>query len=176
MIEIQIKGVAAELTLGNYMPSDATIFNNWEDFYHYNDLIHQSQLIMDHVTEIQIKQDGEVIFTGKIPDAHVHAQKSFSPVLENRALYLRTECVEEAIYQCQFETENFDKMKLKFETQDFDALFKIGNSFLSKMKYDDKLVDLEWKSAKPIGNICVLCRYENGYLLPLYDAVNKMTK
>lgn len=173
MIEIQIKGIAAELTLGNYMPTDSSIFNNWEDFYHYNDLIHQSQLMMEHVAEIQIKQDGEVVFTGKIPAVYIHAQKSFSPVMENRALYLRTECVEEAIFHCQFEIENFDKKKLRFETQDYDALFKVGQSFLSKMKYDDNVLNLEWKSAKPIGNICVLCRFENGYFVPVYDAVNK---
>ena len=175
MIHIQIKGIAAELTLGNYMPKDTTIFNNWEDFFHYNDLIHESQLMMEHVSEIEIKQDDEVIFTGKIPFAHVHAQKSTSPVLENKALYLRTECVEEAIFQCEFEAENFDKMKLKFETQDYDLLFKVGNSFLAKMLYDDKVQNLEWKSAKPIGNICVLCRFENGFLVPIYDAVNKVS-
>jgi len=25
-----------------------------------------------------------------------------------------------------------------------------------------------------VGNICVLCRFENGYLVPVYDAVNKI--
>ncbi|MEI7502010.1 MAG: hypothetical protein WCJ61_01885 [Paludibacter sp.] len=175
MIQIQIKGIAAELTLGNYMPKDTTIFNNWEDFFHYNDLIHQSQLMMEHVSEIEIKQDDNVIFTGKIPATHIHAQKSTSPVLQNRALYLRTECVEEAIFQCEFEVENFDKMKLRFETQDYDLLFKVGNSFLSKVLYDQSVLDLEWKSAKPVGNLCVLCRFENGFLVPIYDAVNKVS-
>jgi len=173
MIEIQLKGISAELTLGNYMPSDTTIFNNWEDFYHYNDLIHESQLLMEHITEIQIKQDGIEIFTGKIPASHVFQQKSFSPIMENSSLYLRTECVEEATYVCKLETEDFNKMKLKFETQDYDALFKVGNSFLNKIKYEDKELDIKWISAKPVGNICVLCRFDNGYLRPIYDAVNK---
>lgn len=174
MIQIQLKGISAELTLGNYMPKDTTIFNNWEDFFNYNDLIHNSLLMMEHISEIEIKRDNEIIFTGKIPSAHIYPQKSSSPVLENSALYLRTECVEEAIYQCEFETENFDKMKLKFETQDYDSLFKVGNSFLSKILYDQTILELEWKSAKPIGNICVLCRFENGFLVPIYDAVNKV--
>lgn len=174
MIQIQLKGISAELTLGNYMPKDTTIFDNWEDFFNYNDLIHNSQLMMEHISEIEIKQDNEVIFTGKIPATAIQPQKSFSPVFENSALYLRTECVEEAIYYCEFETESFDKMKLKFETQDYDSLFKVGNSFLSKILYDQKKLELEWKSAKPIGNICVLCRFENGFLVPIYDAVNKV--
>ena len=174
MIQLQLKGISAELTLGNYMPKDTTIFNNWEDFFHYNDLIHNSQLLMEHISEIEIKQDNEVIFTGKIPATSIQPQKSSSPAFENNALYLRTECAEEAIYQCSFETENFDKMKLVFETQDYDSIFKVSNSFLTKVLYDKNILDLEWKSAKPIGNICVLCRFENGYLTPIYDAVNKV--
>ena len=39
-ITIQLSGIAAELVLGNYMPTDPTIMKNWEEFYHYNDLIH----------------------------------------------------------------------------------------------------------------------------------------
>ncbi len=173
-IHIQLTGVAAELALGNYMPKDATIFNNWEDFFHYNDLIHESQLLADYISEIQIKQDDEVIFTGKIPPSQLTAQKSYSPVLKQKALYLRTECAEQAVYQCTLEAENFDKMKLTFETQDYDLLFKVGNCFLSKVKYDGLELNLEWISAKPIGNICLLCHFDNGYLVPVYDAVKKL--
>ena len=173
-IQITLKGVAAELTLGSYMPKDATIFNNWEDFFHFNDLIHVSQLLAEHISEIEIKQDAEVIFTGKIPAGQFKTQKSFLPVLKDKALYLRTECAEQAVYRCEFELEQFDKMKLMFETQDYDLLFKVGNSFLSKMTYEDKELNLEWVSAKPVGNICLLCRFENGYLVPVYDAVRKI--
>jgi len=175
-IHIQLTGVAAELTLGNYMPKDATIFNNWEDFYHFNDLVHCSQLLVEHISEIQITQDEQVIFTGKIPVAQFHAQKSFSPILLNRALYLRTECAEQAVYNCSFEVDKFDKMKLIFETQDYDMLFKVGQAFLSKILYDGKELELEWISGEPLGNICLLCRFENGYLVPIYDAVNNLTK
>ena len=173
-IQIQLIGVAAELVLGNYMPKDATIFNNWEDFYHYNDLIHQSQMLVEHISEIRIKQDEDVIFTGKIPVAHIHPQKSTAPVLVQSALYLRTECAEQAVYQCEFESESFDKMKLKFETQDYDLLFKVGKSFLSKVLYEDNELILDWISGKPVGNICVICRFENGFLVPVYDAVRKL--
>ena len=65
-------------------------------------------------------------------------------------------------------------MKLLFETQDYDLLFKVGISFLSKIIYDNQELNLEWVSAKPVGNICLLCRAENGYLVPLYDAVRKI--
>ncbi|MFT3752016.1 MAG: hypothetical protein QM800_03795 [Paludibacter sp.] len=173
-ITIQLTGVAAELVLGNYMPQDATIFNNWEDFYHYNDLIHVSQLLTDYISEIQISCDGEMVFNGQIPPAHIRPQKSMSPVLQHRALYLRTECAEQAVYRCEFETETFNKNLLSFETQDYDQLFKVGKSFLSKVQYGGRELGLEWISGKPVGNICVLCRFENGYLVPLYDAVNKL--
>lgn len=173
-ITIQLTGVAAELALGNYMPKDATIFNNWEDFYHFNDLIHVSQLLTDHISEIQISCDGEVVFSGQISPAHIRPQKSISPVLQHRALYLRTECAEQAVYRCEFETESFDKNLLSFETQDYDHLFKVGKSFLNKVQYDGRELGTEWISGKPVGNICVLCRFENGYLVPLYDAVNKI--
>ena len=173
-IQLTLKGIAAELTLGSYMPKDATIFNNWEEFYHYNDLIHVSQLLTEHVSEIEIRQDDEVIFTGKIPACQFTSQKSFSPVLKDKALYLRTECAEEAVYRCDFEVEQFDKMKLFFETQDYDLLFRVGSSFLSNMSYDGKELNPEWVSAKPVGNICLLCRFENGYLVPVYDAVRKI--
>jgi len=174
-IQIILKGVAAELTLGSYMPKDATIFNSWEDFYHFNDLIHVSQLLAEHISEIEIKKNDEVIFTGKIPACQFKAQKSFSPALKDSTLYLRTECAEQAIYQCEFETEQFDKMKLMFETQDYDLLFKVGNCFLSRTIYDGKELNLDWVNGKPVGNICLLCRAENGYLVPVYDAVRKLT-
>ncbi len=173
-IQIQLTGVAAELTLGNYMPKDATIFNNWEDFYHYNDLIHVSQLLVEHISEIKIMENEEVVFTGKIPIAHILQQKSTAPVLVERSVYLRTECAEQAVYRCEFETNDFNKMKLKFETQDYDLLFKVGKSYLSKVLYDNQELDLEWISGKPLGNICLLCRFENGFLVPLYDAVKKL--
>ncbi len=174
-IKIQLTGVATELTLGSYMPKDATIFNNWEDFYHYNDLIHESQLLSEYISEIQINSDEEVIFTGTIPATQLKPQKSYSPVFTNGALYLRTECAENAVYECELEVDDFDKMKLTFETQDYDMLFKVGNSFLSKVRYDGLELNLEWISAKPVGNICVLCWFENGYLMPVYDAVKKLT-
>ena len=65
-------------------------------------------------------------------------------------------------------------MKLMFETQDYDLLFKVGSSFLSKVTYDAKELNPEWVSGKPVGNICLLCRAENGYLMPVYDAVRKI--
>lgn len=172
-ITIQFTGVAAELVLGNYMPKDATIFNNWEEFFHYNNLIHVSQLLTEHISEMEIKQDDIVVFSGQLSPAHIFPQKSTAPALQQRALYLRTECAEQAIYSCTFEAENFDKTKLRFETQDYDLLFKVGNSFLSKVIYNDNELPLEWVSATPLGNICVLCRFENGYLVPVYDAINK---
>ena len=173
-IQITLTGVAAELTLGSYMPKDATIFNNWEEFFHFNDLIHESQLLAEHISGIEIQQDGKMLFSGKIPLSQFRAQKSFSPVMKEKALYLRTECAEQAVYHCKFEVESFDKMKLMFETQDYDLLFKVGSSFISNMTYDGKELDLEWVSAKPVGNICLLCRAENGYLVPVYDAVRKI--
>jgi hypothetical protein len=173
-IQIQISGIAAELVLGNYMPTDTTIFNNWEDFYHFNDLIHVSQLLVEHISEIQIKQDEAVVFSGKIPVSQIYPQKSTSLALLHKALYLRTECAEQSVYSCDFETESFDKMKLHFETQDHDLLFKVGKSFLANMMYDGNKLQLEWISGKPVGNICVLCRFENDLLIPVYDAVNKL--
>lgn len=172
-ITIQFKGVAAELVLGNYKPTDTTIFNCWEDFYQYNDLIHESQLLTEHISEIEITVDEKVIYKGAIPLAHIREQKSFSPVLVHRALYLRTECAEQAVYRCEFETENFNKLNLLFETQDYDLLFKVGKSFLSRVTYQGKELELEWISGKSVGDICLLCRYENGYLVPVYDAINK---
>lgn len=173
-INIKLSGVAAELVLGNYMPKDATIFNDWQEFYHFNDLIHETQLLSEHVAEIEIQQNEEVVFKGKIPGTRLLPQKSSSPVLVQRALYLRTECAEQAFFQCEFETENFDKEKLYFETQDYDLLFKVGKSFIATVLYDKQSFPLEWVSAHPIGDICVLCRFENGYLVPVYDAVKKI--
>lgn len=173
-IKITLSGVAAELALGNYMPTDSTIMNNWEDFYHYDDLIHVSQLLPDYISEIVIEQDHVEIFKGKIPAASFNVQNSFSPVLVERALYLRTECAEEAVYECEFEVEEFDKSKLVFETQDYHLLFKIGKSFLAKVLYNDVVLELVWMNAKPIGNLCLLCRFENGFMIPIYDAVNKI--
>jgi hypothetical protein len=173
-INIQISGVSAELVLGNYMPKDATIFNDWLEFYHFNDLIHETQLLAEYVSEIVIKQDEEVLFRGKIPETKFIPQKSYSPVLVQHALYLRTECAERAIYECVFETENFDRNKLFLETQDYDLLFKVGKSFISGIVYDNQTLPLEWVSAHPIGDLCLLCRCENGYLVPVYDAVKKL--
>ena len=172
-INIQLSGVAAELVLGNYMPKDLTIYNDWLEFYHFNDIIHETQLLTEYVTEIEIKQDEVIVFKGKIPDTNFIPVKSFSPVLIQQALYLRTECAENAVYQCEFEIENFDKDKLLFETQDYDLLFKVGKSFISKLIYDNTPQPLIWVSARPVGDICLLCRYVNGYLVPIYDAVHK---
>lgn len=174
-ITIKLTGVAAELVLGNYMPNDSTIYNDWEEFYQYNDLIHESQLLIEYISELEIKQDAEVIYSGKIPKAHIRPQKSFSPVLVNQALYLRTECAEQAVYQCCFQAEDFDKLKLFFETQDYDLLFKVGKSFLSNITYEGKLLDLEWISGKSVGNICLLCRFDSGYLVPVFDAIKKIS-
>ena len=173
-ISIKLTGVSAELVLGNYMPSDGTIFNNWEDFFHYNDLIHVSQLLTDYVSSIEITVDEVEVFNGKIPAAQFKAQKSFTPGMVDRALYLRAECAEEAVYTCTFQVEDFDKNKLFFETQDYDHLFKVGKSFITNIMYDDMRIMPEWQSGKPVGNICLLCRFENGYLVPLYDAIKKL--
>jgi len=175
-ITIIITGVAAELVLGRYMPTDTTIFNNWEEFFHYNDLIHMSELLMDHISKVEIKKEDSVIFTGLIPSGQIRQQKSESPVLLDKALYLRTECAEQAVYKCEFEADDFDKSKLFFETQDYDQLFKVGSSYLTKLLYDGRKLQLEWVSGKQVGNICLLCRFENGFLVPVYDAVNKLTK
>lgn len=172
-INIQLRGIAAELVLGNYMPKDTTIYNDWLEFYHFNDIIHETQLLSEYVSEIEIKQDEVIVFKGRIPDINFLPVKSFSPVLIQQALYLRTECAEKAFYQCEFEIENFDKNKLLFETQDYDLLFKVGKSFISKMIYDQSPQPLVWVNAHPVGDICLLCRCVNGYLVPVYDAVHK---
>ena len=69
-VRIEMSGVGAELVLGNYMPTDGTIMNNWEDFYLYNDLIHVSHLLSDYVNEINILVDEVLIYNGKIPAAN----------------------------------------------------------------------------------------------------------
>lgn len=175
-IKIRITGIGAELALGNYMPRDATIFNDWQEFFHFDDLIHETQLLTEYVAEIEIRQDDVVVFTGKIPDTKFQSQKSYSPVLVPQALYLRTECAEQAVYQCEFEMDDFDKNKLFFETQDYDLLFKVGKSFVIQVLYDHQPFPLEWISGKPVGNICLLCRFQDGYLVPVYDALKKMAK
>lgn len=173
-IKIQISGVGVELVLGNYMPKDTTIFNDWQEFYHFNDLIHKTQLLAEHVSKIIISQDEKIVFEGKIPVIKFLPQKSFSPVLVQQALYLRTECAEQAVYEREFEIDNFDKNKLFFETQDYDLLFKVGKSFITNILYDKQPFPLEWMSAHPIGDICLLCRFESGYLIPVYDAVKRL--
>ena len=56
-IQITIKGIAAELVVGNYLPSDKTIFNNWDEFYNYNDVLHVSQLLSEHISERTVTVD-----------------------------------------------------------------------------------------------------------------------
>ena len=173
-INIQISGVSAELVLGNYMPKDSTIYNDWMEFFHFNDLIHETQLLTGYVTEIEIKQDDIIMFKGKSPTSKFLPINSYSPVLVHHALYLRTECAENAVYQCEFDTDHFDKNKLFFETQDYDLLFKVGNSFICNVLYDHIQLPLEWISGHTIGDICLLCRFEDGYLIPVYDAIKKI--
>jgi len=173
-IKIQLTGIGAELVLGNYMPKDSTIIKDWQEFYRYNDILHESQLLADQVSEIDVRQDEEVIFKGLIPDAKMKPQKSFSPALFPLAMYLRTECAEMAVYQCEFETEHFDLNKLFFETQDYDRLFKVADSFITNVVYDQQPYPLEWISGKRIGEICLLCSFETGYLTPIYDAIKKL--
>ena len=174
VITIEIKGVSAELALGNYMPGDSTILNDWQEFFHYNDLIHESQLLSDYITEIIIKQGDEVICQRKNPPFFKQEkQKSFCPVMEQDKFYLRTELVENAVYKAEFEVEDFDISKLAFETQDYDLLFKVGNSFVNGLLYNNRKVDLIWEKGEPVGNICLLCKFGYGYLVPVYDAVKK---
>jgi len=172
-IQITIKGIAAELVIGNYLPSDKTIFTNWEDFYHYNDVLHHSQLIADHISEIEILIDDKQIYKGKIPAAQFIAEKSFMPNMVENAVYLRTECVENAVYSIETEIEDFSISKLKFLTQDYELIFKTAKEFVTQVQYNGKQLDLVWKSASPVGNVCLLCGFQNGFLVPLYDAVSK---
>src|ERR1035437_1453273 len=173
-IRIQLTGVGAELVIGNYMPKDSTIFNDWQEFYRYNDIIHEAQLLADQVSEIDIRQDDEVVFKGLIPEVKFRQQKSFAPVMFPMGLYLRSECAEMSIYLCEFEVDNFDRNKLYLETQDYNRLFKVGHSFITNLLYDNQTYTLEWISGKRIGEICLLCRYDSGNLIPLYDAIKKL--
>lgn len=172
-IQITIKGIGAELVLGNYLPADKTIFNNWEEFFHYNDVLHTSQLIADHITEIEIIVDGNVMHKGKIPARQFVKTKSFMPNMVENSVYLRTECIENATYKIEAEIENFNINNLQFLTQDYELIFKSAKEFISTIKYNDVDLQSNWVHGEPIGNICLLCGYQNGFLIPLYDAVTK---
>lgn len=174
-VRIEIKGVAAEIVLGNYMPTDTTIINNWEDFYNYNDVIHQTLLLKEHLTEFRIFiNDQESKQQVQRQLKYVNA-KTVIPYMEQEALYLRTECVENASFICEFETtSDFDLNKLNAVVQDYDALFKVSSHFIEALTYEGKQLELQWQSGKPIGNICLLCTYKNGYLVPIYDAIKKI--
>ena len=173
-INIQLTGIGAELVLGKYMPKDQTIFNDWQDFYRYNDLIHEAELLSEHVAELLIRQDEEVIFKGIIPETKFQSQKSFMPKLFPLAIYLKTECAEYAVYQCEFEAEDFDPDKLFFETQDYGKLFKVGRSYITNMLYDNQKLQLEWVSGKRIGEACYICRCNEGDLEPIFDAIKRV--
>lgn len=174
-IHIQISAVGVELVLGTYLPHDTFIFSDWQEFYRYNDIIHSAHIIADHVKNIKITVDGEVLYEGIIPHNQFVEQKSFSPFLVPESLYLRTECVEECVCSCTFESDIFELDKLLFETQDYDFLFKVSQKFINKITYNSVPLEFEWTAKKAIGNICLLCRYNAGYLHPLYDAVNKLS-
>lgn len=173
--KIELKGVAVELVLGDYMPTDTTILNNWEEFYHYNNLLHVSQLIPEHLTELSVFENNQLIFKNNSHLFKKVAERSFSPVMIQDALYLRTECAENAIFSCELEADGFDFTKIQFHTQDYDGLFRTGKSFLSFLSYENLKITPEWQSGIPIGNICLVCRFENGYLIPEYDAIKKVS-
>lgn len=173
-IQITIKGIAAELVVGNYLPSDKTIFNYWEEFYNYNDVLHVSQLLSEHISEITVTVDGITLFTGKIPAEAFKKEKSFMPAMIENNVYLRTECVENAVFTSETEIDSFSIQKLRFQTQDYDLIFKTAKSFVTGVYYDDTKLDLTWTKGEPIGNICLLCGFQNGYLLPIYDAIKKV--
>lgn len=174
-IRIEIDGVAAEIVLGNYMPTDTTIMNNWEDFYRYNDLIHKTLLLKDYISTFRVfinEQEIETVAQRKIKYEHA---KTIVPFMVQDALYLRTECVEDAHFVCEFETEEeFDLSHLTANIQDYDSLFKVGNAFVEELQYKGSKINLEWQGGKPLGNICLLCGYQNGYLVPMYDAIKKV--
>lgn len=172
-IKITIKGIAAELVLGNYLPSDKTIFSNWEEFFHYNDVMHVSQLIADHISEIEILKNKKLLYKGKVPANQFVSEKSFMPNMTEQGVYLRTECIENAVYSASFEIENFDISKLQFFTQDYELIFKTAKEFVTQVRYDGVKQELNWESGTPVGNVCLLCGFQNGYLVPLYDAVTK---
>ena len=171
---IEIKGVAAELVLGNYEPTDLTIMNDWAEFYHYNNVMHDSLLITSHVRDVKINWDGETVFQGLLPSNQVVCQQTMIPALIDQSLYLKTECVEEALYVCEFDIEEFHLADVIFETQDFDQLFKVGQDFLSVIRYENQIKKPEWVSGKPIGNLCLLCQFTGGYFIPKYDAIAKV--
>ncbi len=175
VVKIQLKGVGVELALGEYPKIDTKIFEEWTEFFNYNNLVHNSHLLQDHLSEVIITEDEIQIYKGKLTECTKSVQKSFEPSFEESHLYLRTECVEQAVYQCEFTTEDFDISKLVIETQDYDHLFKTGKSFIANLLYQNKVLELEWLSADSIGNICLLCKFENGYLIPIYDAITKTT-
>ncbi len=172
-IKIIIKGIAAELALGSYLPSDKTIYNNWEDFYKYNDVLHSSQLIADYISEIEIHEGDKLIYKGKIPAKHFIQEKSFLPNMIENGVYLRTECVENATYETETEIDVFDISKLTFSTQDYELIFKSAKDFVTSVLYDNKPLELIWVKGEPVGNICLLCGFRNGFLVPLYDAITK---
>lgn len=172
-LKITIKGVAAELVLGSYLPSDKTIFNNWEEFYNYNNLLHTTQLIAEHINEITIYVDDKQVFSGKAPAEAFKKEKSFLPAMRQNDVYLRTECVENAVFNIETDVDDFDIHKLSFNTQDYDLIFKTGKAFVTSLNYDGRTLKPEWQSAEPVGNICLLCGFQDGYLLPIYDAIKK---
>lgn len=174
LYHITIKGISAELVLGNYMPGDPTIMNNWEEFYRYDDLLHESCLLSDHISEITVETEGQQIFSGKSTLIPRIQQKSYSPAFVSGNIYLRAECAEQAVYTASVETESFEINQLSFLVQDFDLLFKVGKSFVSGLKYKDRTLELQWQNATPVGNICLLCGFENGFLVPYFDAIKKI--
>jgi|GEM_PF-682761 len=171
--KIKIQGVAAELALGTYLPADKTIYNNWEDFYKYNDVLHTSQLIADYISEIEILENDNSIYKGKIPARQFVKEKSFLPNMIENGVYLRTECIENATYETELEISGFNITKLTFATQDYELIFRSAKEFVSKVLYDNMPLELTWVKGEPIGNICLLCGYRNGFLVPLYDAITK---
>jgi hypothetical protein len=135
--------------------------------------MHHSQFIADHISEIEILIDDKQIYKGKIPAAQFISEKSYMPNLVEEAVYLRTECIENAVHCIDAEIENFDISKLKFLTQDYELIFKIGKEFVTQVQYDGKQIELQWQSGIPVGNICLLCGFQSGHLVPIYDAVSK---
>jgi hypothetical protein len=170
---IELKGIAMELVLGNYMPTDLTILNNWEEFYHYNDLIHSSQLLSDYLQELLVFSNNDLIYKEKSFKIPIIKEKSFCPYMIQNALYLRTECAENAVFNCSFEADEFLPENLAIHVQDYDGIFRTGNSFITSLSYNGKKMVPEWQTGTSIGNICVVCKFDQGYLIPEYDAINK---
>jgi hypothetical protein len=172
-IKIILEGVSAELVVGTYSISDTTIFNDWTEFYNYNDIFHSSLLLSSYIKTIKVICDEMLVFQGPIPYNLIHTQQTIFFSLRQGEDYLRTECIEEANFKCEFETESFNMQLLKFEIQDFGSIFKADKSFLSNISYQGVPQLTHWESAKPIGNICLLCRFNSGYMVPIYDAITK---